>query len=128
MRGFFTSIQEDGVLISISKELYEKSAVFAAAHKFTDRFGVKIEPLDEVHVGVQLLRKSNLDPDITLEQAALDFRNFLVDEQLRLDLESRYGFIRALIVKQAFSPIGIDQFTEQTHRLFREKNGVTDGK
>ena len=31
--------------------------------------------------------------------------NELIDQQLRLDLEKRYGAIRRLIVQQAFAPL-----------------------
>ena len=128
MKGIFTETDEDKLLISLSKEFYEKSAILAAAHKFTNRFGVKIESLDEIHVGVQLVRKGDLEPNITLEQVVLDFCNCLLDEQLRLDLESRYGAIRELIVKQAFSPIGIDQLRKETDHLFGEKDGSAEDK
>ena len=33
------------------------------------------------------------------------FMNELIDQQVRLDLEKRYGPIRRLIVQQAFAPL-----------------------
>ena len=33
------------------------------------------------------------------------FSNEVIDQQLRLDLEKRYGQVRELIIKHAFSPL-----------------------
>jgi His-Xaa-Ser system protein HxsD len=98
------SQEEDFVEISVSKAFFEKDAVFAAAYKFTGRVSIGIEPESETRVRVSmqpLARHKGID----LEQVAQEFRNELIDEQLRLDLDKRFGAIRELIVRHAFSPL-----------------------
>jgi len=113
MKGIFTKIEDGKILVSLNKEFYEKSAVFAAAHKLSGRFGVLIEPLDERTVGVYLQPKpGNEMNEGDLNEAAFDFCNEVLDQQIRLDLESRYGVIREIIVKQAFAPVSLAELTE----------------
>lgn len=91
------------VTVSLSKKFYQKEAVFAAAYKFTDICTIKIEPIDEYHVGVYLEPKENVK--INIERVAERLCNEALDQQVRLDLEKRFGNIRDLIVEHAFSPI-----------------------
>ena len=91
------------VTVSLSKEFYQKEAVFAAAYKFTDVCTIKIEPIDEYYVGVYLKSKKNVK--MSIEKIAERLCNEALDQQVRLDLEKRFGNIRELIVEHAFSPI-----------------------
>lgn len=97
---------DDKIIVKLAKELYERQAVFAAAHKLTDRFAVMIEPIDDYSVGVYIepKRNTNLD-ESTIDDAIFEFFNDLLDEQVRLDLEKQYGSLRDIIVKQAFEPL-----------------------
>jgi His-Xaa-Ser system protein HxsD len=84
--------------------MYEKLAVFAAAYKFTDKCIILVEPVGEQSVGVYFKSKSKSD-DGELRKIAEQFCNEVLDQQLRLDIEKKYGNIRDLIVEHAFSPI-----------------------
>lgn len=100
----FVSQESDFVEISVSKAFFEKDAVFAAAYKFTGRVSVGIEPESETRVRVSM-RPLAGQKRVDLEEVAREFRNELIDEQLRLDLDKRFGGIRELIVRHAFSPL-----------------------
>lgn len=96
---------EDGkILLKLSKRLYEKEAIFSAGYKFTDLCYVYIEPIDEGYVGVFFKAKEN-SSNQQLKDIAHQYINEVLDQQIRLDLEKRYGNIRELIVEHAFKPI-----------------------
>ncbi len=98
--------EEGKVLIMLSKKIYEREAIFASAHKFTDKCTILIEPIEQDSVGVYFQNKDDNDDDkIILKNLAGEFCNEVLDQQLRLDIERKYGNIRDLIVKQAFSPL-----------------------
>jgi len=103
-RGFFKKIDGEKFLLKLSKQFYEKSAVMAAAYRFTNKCIILIEPLKEGYVGVWFQAKNNENSDM-IPDLVNDFCNEVLDQQVRLDLEKRYGTLRDTIVKHAFQPI-----------------------
>jgi His-Xaa-Ser system protein HxsD len=93
-----------GFEVILSKALYEKEAVFAATYALSGLCRNTVEPAQAGYVKVTL---EFLDPCQDPERAQIEnrFLNELIDQQLRLDLEKRYGAIRRLIVQQAFAPL-----------------------
>lgn len=96
-------VEEDRLLLKLSKEFYLREAVFASAYKFTDKCTILIEPVGEEHIGVFFESRTNDSSDLDL--IAKDFTNEVLDQQVRLDLEARNGRLRELIVRHAFTPI-----------------------
>jgi len=101
-----TTLREPGRLVfQVSKSLYEKEAIFAATYAISGLCRNRVEPgPDDSHVTV------TLEPIDTPEGVDLDrlehrFLTEITDQQLRLDLERRYGGLRQLIVQHAFSPL-----------------------
>jgi His-Xaa-Ser system protein HxsD len=95
---------DDGkFLVELKKMYYQKEAVFAAAYKFTGVCTILIEPTDENSVGVFFKKKR--DKSFDIEKIANEFCNEVLDQQLRLDLEERYGNLREIIYKKAFLPL-----------------------
>ncbi len=90
--------------LAVSKAVYDKDAILAVAHLFSGTFWVKIEEGDNGTFQVFLEPKSQ-NEKISLVDLENRFMNELIDEQLRRNLEKRYGAIRELIVKHAFSPL-----------------------
>lgn len=105
MRGLFSKIENDMIVITLSKEIYEKEAVFAAAYKLTNLCYVLIEPAGENQVEVIFKPKDQETELRDLKEYAGQFCNALIDEQVQRDLERRYGKIRELVVQQAFFPL-----------------------
>jgi His-Xaa-Ser system protein HxsD len=93
------------VMMRLSKNLYEKEAVFAAAHKFTNAYDIDIQPLDAKSVGVYLTPKDPSETLSTTEHAVRAVRNEVIDQQIRRDLEKEYGNLRLLIMQRAFSAV-----------------------
>ena len=103
-RGFFSRIDGERFLLKLSKQFYEKPAVMAAAYKFTHKCVILIEPLEEGYVGVWFKAKDGQDSEM-IPALLDDFCNEVLDQQVRLDLEKRYGSLRDTIVNHAFRPL-----------------------
>jgi len=91
MDGIVTKLEDGRLFIKLNTSIYEKEAVMAAAYKMTDSCFIIIKPLDNTLVGIFFESKK--------------FCNEVLDQQVRLDVEKRYGNIRDLLIMQAFRPI-----------------------
>ena len=91
------------LMVVLKKVFYEKEAVFAAAYKFTDLCSILIEPIDDDSVGIYFEKLEG--KTVNLKELAKKYCNEILDQQVRLDLEKRYGNIRDLIYKHAFTPL-----------------------
>jgi His-Xaa-Ser system protein HxsD len=101
MKGISTSSQDNGKVV-LSKEFFEREAVFAAASKFTDRYYVGIQPVGEYDFEVSMHPKKAEDADADIVKI---FCNELIGQQVRQDLQNRFGKLREMIVEQAFYPL-----------------------
>lgn len=104
MEGILTHVEGGRLLIKFSREIFEKDALLAAAYMATKCCTVLIEPIGEKELGVIFEPKGEIGLS-NLEGLARDFCNQVLDQQLRLNLDKRYGNIRELIVQHAFSPL-----------------------
>jgi His-Xaa-Ser system protein HxsD len=93
-----------GFEVILSKSLYEKEAVFAALYALSGLCRNGVEPAQAGYVKVTLEFLDSCQ-DADRVKVETQFMNELIDQQLRLDLERRYGPIRRLIVQQAFAPL-----------------------
>ena len=94
-------IETNKMLLSVSKEIYEKDAVINASYKYTDKCFLKIEPREE-NIEIIFEVKSN---DINLKEIALDFANEILDQQVRINCGREFKLVREQLVKKAFSSI-----------------------
>ena len=104
MKELIKKIEDGIILVVLSKQFYEQSAVYAASYKMTDKYSVMVKPVGDRGVGVTFEPKKQQTVQ-EMEAALFDFCNELLDQQVRLDLEKRFGKIRELIVEHAFSPL-----------------------
>lgn len=91
------------IKIYINKTIYDKEAVLTSTYALGD--------ICSIHIGVEgenyllTLRSLKSHKQSYLELLKDRLLNELTDQQLRIDLEKKYGPLRELIVKQAFSPL-----------------------
>lgn len=107
-------IENNKICISLYRLFFDKQAVLAAAQKMTKDYYVEIKSLDSERAGVYLEPKNH--QSVTLDGLVEDAKNYcneVLDQQVRLDLEKRYGKLRELIVRQAFSPITVDELSKE---------------
>ncbi len=104
MEGMVTTLEDGRALVTLDASIYEKEAVMAAAYKMTESCFVVVKPLENSQLGVYFEPKDG-QAETALKAIAKGYCNEVLDQQVRLDTEKRFGGIRDLLVKQAFSPI-----------------------
>lgn len=101
MKGIFVP-EQGGEKVVLSKEFFEREPVFAAAAKFTERYYVGIQPHGDDSFEVSISSKTGEDDAASTIKT---FCNELIEQQVRHDLQNRFGKLREIIVAQAFSPL-----------------------
>ena len=92
-----------GFQVAIDLNLYSEKAITATIYRYTDKFFVyqNTMPSDDKQVCVIFESKDGgLDENIVKQ-----FCNDLIDQQLREITTEKYGYIRDLIVEEAFKPV-----------------------
>ena len=115
------SIKDGKVRVSLYRLFFQREAVSAAALRMTDRFFIEMKSSDSERVGIMLEPKGGTSGEKrvsndVLEEAAKAFCNEVLDQQVRLDLEKRYGKIREMIVRQAFAPVTLDELSRELNK------------
>jgi His-Xaa-Ser system protein HxsD len=90
--------------ITVDPHVYRLSAVKKTAHRLADRCFAQIELLSEGSIQVRLTAKSEKTPLATLEG---EFRNELLDQDLRECIAEETERVRNLLLAHAFSGLGI---------------------
>lgn len=100
---FIVETEQGVFFVKLQKSFYEQEAVMQAAYKFTDSCYIKIDAVENGYVGIWFKAKpeADLNPDLLL----CEYCNEVLDQQVRLDLEKRYGKIRDTIYRFAFEPV-----------------------
>ncbi len=88
------------ILIAIDPHVYRLSAVKKAAYRIGDRCYAQIETVSDDLIQVRLKAKSETHSDQALEG---EFRNELLDQELREAIAEETAGIRNLLLAQAFS-------------------------
>ena len=104
MRFPITKQNDNIYLIKVDKRIYCEQAINATCYKFTDHCYVhqQIAEDDDNIILVTIEAKESY----TLEKTfAKQFCNELVDQQIRVTTEEKFGHIRNLIVEEAFKPV-----------------------
>jgi His-Xaa-Ser system protein HxsD len=92
------------LVFQLSKAIYEKDAVLAAAYALSGLCSNRVEPGPDESL-VTVILKPLAGPEATdLDDLEHRFLTEILDQQFRLDLERRYGDLRRLIIQHAFSP------------------------
>ena len=88
----------------IDKTLYSREAITATVYRFSGDYNISVESSsedkDKYIIAIERVNKEELDDEI--KDA---FLKDLTDQQVRLDIEARFGHIRDLIVEEAFKPV-----------------------
>lgn len=85
--------------LTVSRDLYSRKAVLAAAYKLSDRCAILVDVDGSDRWAVFLLDVPNGERDALLGALSRE----LTDQALREQLEAEFGQLRTLIVAQAFA-------------------------
>ena len=94
-------IDNDKFQIVVDMSLYAKESLVAACYKFTDRFYVHQQAMDN---NVEVIFESK-DGNAVTDTIVKQFCNELIDQQVRYNTNLQFGHIRDLIVEEAFKPV-----------------------
>lgn len=94
--------QEGSITVSLDLRIYSLNAIKKAAYKFTDKYSVLIELIDN-DSKVQVLIKSTSKKLDELEHVAQLFCNEVIDQDLREVVAKETEGVKNLIIAQAFS-------------------------
>ena len=92
------------MVILVDKSLFSREAVLATVYRFSGDYNVSVESSNdsEDKYAINITRKDHTEIYAEFEQG---FIRELTDQQVRLDIEARFGHIRDLIVEEAFKPV-----------------------
>jgi His-Xaa-Ser system protein HxsD len=102
-QGIVEQLSPNFYRVTLSTQVYDREAVFAAAQRLNDRFYIKIEPHNEASYAVLLESKEEACADAV--KAAHELLNDIIEEQVRIDLMKRTGALREIIYRHAFLPL-----------------------
>ena len=98
-----TSVDGDKFQIIVSTEIYSLEAINASCYKFSGDFYIHQELNKQDNIVVVTLQSK--DEKAVSEIVCKEFCNDLIDQQLRVTTNERFGHIRDLIVEEAFKPV-----------------------
>ena len=101
-------MSDESSSIKLSRQVYGREAVLRASYKFTDRFTVEVEPIGDAHWGVRFAPKDG-STSADAAQAVADYSNVVLDQQLQIQLDDRFGDLRDTIFDFAFKPLEGDR-------------------
>lgn len=90
--------------IKVDKRIYYEQAVNATCYKFTDRCYIH-QQIPEDDSNIILVTIEAKENNVIDETFAKQFCNELIDQQVRVTTEEKFGHIRDLIVEEAFKPV-----------------------
>jgi len=103
-QSFIIEIESGLYLVKFPKAFYERESIFAAAYLFRENFQIRIDSIDDHYVGVWFQTKiEQIDSDVKF--ALGEYCNEVLDQQVRRDLDERYGALREIIYEHAFTPL-----------------------
>ncbi|MBQ0114803.1 MAG: His-Xaa-Ser system protein HxsD [Bacteroidales bacterium] len=87
----------------VDTNIYSKEALNATCYKYTDKYFIYQKSADNPNeIDVIFETKSEV---VVNEDTVKSFCNDLIDQQVRFDVNNRFGHIRDLIVEEAFKPV-----------------------
>ncbi len=93
------------LVFQLSKAIYEKEAVLAAAYALSGLCSNRVEPGPDESLVTVILKPLAGPETPDLDEIEHRFLTEILDQQFRLDLERRCGDLRRLIIQHAFSPL-----------------------
>src|SRR6266487_392415 len=128
--GVATRVEDGALRISLSLDVYGLQAILRSCYWLTDRCFVYLAPAREGLIEITLLAK-NADSTQT-DHLTWDFLNDLVDQRLRIDINTETRAIREMIVAQAFADVDliddrghpVDHDASQTNRADQDPDGI----
>ena len=96
-----TQLDEARFKVDVDVTLYAKEAITATLYKYTEKYYIHQQAKDNF---IEIIFENKAENIVTAE-IAKQFCNDLIDQQVRYNTEQQFGYIRDLIVEEAFKPV-----------------------
>ena len=100
-------VEANTYMICVDTKLYEKDALLNTVYKYSQKAYFKLEDNGK-GISVYVVFKETMDVD-GAKKIVNDFYNELADQQLRLSLDNRTGYIKKLIYEKAFAVLKVSK-------------------
>lgn len=94
-------IEKDKFQVDVDMSLFTKESLVAACYKFTDRFYIHQQMSGNKVIATFEAKDGKDISNVVVKQ----FCNELIDQQVRFNMNQQFGYIRDLIVEEAFKPV-----------------------
>ena len=94
-----------GFSVVIDLNIYTQEAINAACYKYTDKFFINQKTSSLSDKIVDIVMECKDSSSVVSPELIKQFCNDLLDQQVRIDVNSQFGYIRDLIVEEAFKPV-----------------------
>lgn len=91
--------------VSVDLNLYAVEAITATSYKYTDCFYVHQQTAPDNEKIVNVILEAKNDGILVTAEIMKQFCNDLIDQQVRVIINEKFGHIRDLIVEEAFKPV-----------------------
>lgn len=91
--------------VSVDLNIYSPDAITATSYKFTDNFYIHQQTSTENDKIVNIIFEAKHNKIIVSDNVMKQYCNALIDQQVRVITNRQFGYIRDLIVEEAFKPI-----------------------
>lgn len=91
--------------VSVDLNSYTTEAITATSYKYTDRFYVHQQTAFDNDKIVNVILEAKNNNILVTADIVKQFCNDLIDQQVRVITNEKFGHIRDLIVEEAFKPI-----------------------
>lgn len=97
------SISKNVFQVKVSIDIFSTEAINASCYKYSGNYFVYLE-MDQQNKCIIVTLQSKDNQQVT-ETVCKEFCNDLIDQQLRVTTNDRFGHIRDMIVEEAFKPV-----------------------
>jgi His-Xaa-Ser system protein HxsD len=94
--------------VEFATGVFALEAIKHAAYRFTDKLSIEIEPSD-TRITCRLSHIPGRKQEESLDALAAQFRNEVLDQDLRIQLRHETAPVRNLILSLAFSKTGLQE-------------------
>lgn len=96
--------EDDKFQVAIDLTLYSKDVIIATIYKFSHLFYIH-QQIDEDSPNLVIVIFESKDGNAIIVDIPKQFCNELIDQQLRHNVNEQFGYIRDMIVEEAFKPV-----------------------
>lgn len=95
-------ISNKAYVVQLNNEIYSQSAVLSASNKFSDFFYIKVNIEDNNLIITFEFKEYNPEPNL-IQSKINEFCNEALEQQVREDINRKFGNLRESIYNKAFS-------------------------